>query len=293
MTLEDDLEGIERRVLGRPDVAAWLDQIDRLRVMLALDAPGIEQAARSLVAPLLESTLDVAGLDAFVTGVGDALDTAGLDDAVDIERARRQISPPPVMKPKAPGLDAALALALSQALELARVGTPADAYLAPLFGAANRTRGTIADIVTGQGNAGVLEVGKATRKPLVWVAERNACVRCLAHQGHVVSSGERFPAGLTYGPYIYDDAIKAPPLHPNCRCHLEVLNAPEYAEALKREADRSVLRGYSLESEAMSTRVYAADKLLADGVTAPKSVKAYAKSAIKRGRFTKRTVGDA
>lgn len=292
MTLDDDLERLERRILGRPDVSAWLDGILTLRAMLATDAPGIEAAVRSLAAPALEGTLTVANLDALSTGITSAIDTLGLDPDVDVAKVEGKVKvPPTLLGNPVPGFDAVLALALTQAIELARIGTPPDAFLAPLFGAATKTRMAIADVVTTAGNRGVTDVARAARRPMVWVAERNACVRCLAHQGESVTPGEKFRAGLTYGPYTYDDAVKAPPLHPHCRCHLEILNAPEYAAALKREADRSVLRGFSLESESMRTRVYAADKLIADGVDAPKSVQAYARSAVKRGKFTTRTVG--
>ena len=71
----------------------------------------------------------------------------------------------------------------------------------------------------------------------------------------------------------------------NCRCTIEPLNDQSYADALRREADRSVLRGFSLESESMRVRVDAAERLLAQGVDAPKSVKAYAARAIKAGEF--------
>ncbi|MEI5603996.1 hypothetical protein, partial [Streptomyces brasiliscabiei] len=76
--------------------------------------------------------------------------------------------------------------------------------------------------------------------------------------------------------------------HPRCRCELEPLVSREYADALRREADRSVLRGFSLESEPMRVRVEAAERLLARGVDAPKSVIAYARRAVKRGEFDTR-----
>jgi hypothetical protein len=66
------------------------------------------------------------------------------------------------------------------------------------------------------------------------------------------------------------------------------LRSAEYAEALRREADRSVLRGFSLESESMKTRIDAADRLVSRGVDAPKSVIAYARRSIKVGVFPTR-----
>ena len=81
---------------------------------------------------------------------------------------------------------------------------------------------------------------------------------------------------------------KYPPAHPNCRCTVEPLNAPEYAAALRREADRSVLRGFSLESESMGTRVDAARRLIDRGVDAPKTVVAFARRAVRAGEFPTR-----
>lgn len=74
----------------------------------------------------------------------------------------------------------------------------------------------------------------------------------------------------------------------NCRCTVEPLRSREYAEALRREADRSVLRGFSLESESMKTRIEAADRLVKRGVDAPKSVVAFARRAVKAGAFPTR-----
>jgi hypothetical protein len=48
------------------------------------------------------------------------------------------------------------------------------------------------------------------------------------------------------------------------------------------------LRGFSLESESMKTRVDAADRLVKRGVEAPKSVVAFARRAVKAGEFPTR-----
>lgn len=92
-----------------------------------------------------------------------------------------------------------------------------------------------------------LTAARQGKQNVVWVAERNACTSCLAYQGHVVKPGQPFPAGLTYD----DKPIKpygkliGPPLHPNCRCELELsdLKAGSVDLPLAREAARSVARG--------------------------------------------------
>ena len=74
----------------------------------------------------------------------------------------------------------------------------------------------------------------------------------------------------------------------NCRCEVEPLRSQDYADALRREADRSVLRGFSLESESMKTRVEAAEDLLERDPDAPKSVIEFARDAVDEGRFPTR-----
>jgi hypothetical protein len=132
---------------------------------------------------------------------------------------------------------------------------------------------------------------------LVWVAERNACVHCLAYAGQVVTMHESFPIGLTFGkkplvPWPDPQWLSGPPLHPNCRCrlsvwlgHAEGAPGPTLPEVLKREAQRSILRGWRTDTEPESVRVAAAARLLARGVNSPKSVKDYARRAIRKGRF--------
>lgn len=122
----------------------------------------------------------------------------------------------------------------------------------------------------------------------VWRAERDACVHCLAYQGQI-DTGDGYPVGLTFGKTpLSTDAVDQPPLHPNCRCtqslvHKDVVGP--LADALKREAKRSVLRGWSLPSESNKTRVDAAQRLLARGPGLPKSVQDYARRAVKQGEF--------
>lgn len=124
----------------------------------------------------------------------------------------------------------------------------------------------------------------------VWRAERDACVHCLAYQGHI-DDGKGYPAGLTFGDKpLTTDKVPKPPLHPNCRCtqslvHKEVV--VPLAKSLKREAKRSVLRGWSRPSESEKVRLEAAKRLVQSGNTLPKSVNEYAQAAIRRGEFAR------
>lgn len=81
-------------------------------------------------------------------------------------------------------------------------------------------------------NEGIAAVARETGARLVWVAERDACVTCLALSGHVVDPGTAFDWRLTFGdkaqqPKAYDAngnlvavQLLRPPRHPNCRCRV-------------------------------------------------------------------------
>lgn len=148
---------------------------------------------------------------------------------------------------------------------------------------------------------------------LVWLAERDACVACLAYSGETTTAGGSFPVGLTYGdkpvrPWPDPDFLPGPPLHNRCRCRLMIYFGHDtkaataalpqgwrsahvsYPAALRREADRSILRGWSLPSESERTRLRAAERLLLKGVKAPKTVKEYARRAVRRGGWPSRRV---
>lgn len=124
----------------------------------------------------------------------------------------------------------------------------------------------------------------------VWRAERDACVHCLAYQGHRRMGGG-YPAGLTFGKKsIRTERVPEPPLHPNCRCTQWVIHkesAGDIQAGLKREAQRSILRGWSVESENEKIRVDAARRLLAKHPAMPKSVQAYARRAVRNGAFAR------
>lgn len=146
----------------------------------------------------------------------------------------------------------------------------------------------VATHVTTAAATGVTDVAEASGWARLWVAERDACVHCLAYAGHVTTTSV-FPTGLTFGdkPLTPYGPLLGPPLHPHCRCVLELIDPHDHAvpAALKREAKRSVLRGFSLDTESEAVRLRAADRLLARGSTLPESVKQYARRAVRLGEF--------
>jgi hypothetical protein len=286
VSAEDALAKLEARVLARGGVKAWLDEVAELRTLLALGDPDVGRIVATLKIPAVEAQALAAVLDAFRVGADDALvilRDAGIDD---VGRTGR---PSDAARAPVKGLDRAGREVLDAAKKLARIGAPPDEVLAPIFGHANRLESAVTTSINRSGNEGTTAIADAADLPTVWVAEYNACVHCLAYSGRVAKPGKTFPGGLTYGKKsYYPDPLKAPPLHPRCRCVVEPLHDDEYADALRREADRSVLRGFSLESESMGVRIDAAERLIASDPNAPASVVAYARRAVKAGEFTTR-----
>jgi len=126
----------------------------------------------------------------------------------------------------------------------------------------------------------------------IWVAERDACVRCLAYQGLYVTpaTGQLFPGGRTWGPR-WKSIIGRPDFrgpgwreaadgehegsHPHCRCELRLVrrtNVRLLATGLKREAARSAAKGWARPTEGDTARVAAAKHVLATKAALPRSV---------------------
>jgi hypothetical protein len=142
----------------------------------------------------------------------------------------------------------------------------------------------------------------------MWVAERDACLHCLAYSGQIAKAHQPYPPDLTFyldpagrpkplRPYPVGGQVWGPPLHPNCRCDQRPVpildNYPvmpwetrEYhpAEALQREARRTVLKGMS-GSDSLPARLRATSALLARGAGLPRSVEAKARAAVKAGAY--------
>ena len=283
MSLEDVLARLEGQVLGVARVSRFLDAVDELRRLLAREDPAIRARVLKLVAPSIGRDLAAAVSAAFDTGI--------LEAARDVDRLPKKLpkTPPKALVLAAREAEKKILADLAKARKLAKAGVDPALVLAPVSAAKNSLEMSVAALVNAAGNAGATALADAAGKSTVWVAEVNACVTCLAYSGIVAKPGKDFPAGLTYGKRsTVAEPVRHPPAHPRCRCTIEVLNAPEYAEALRREADRSVLRGFSLESESMGTRLDAAQRLVERGVDAPKTVIAYAKRAVKDGTFATR-----
>lgn len=141
------------------------------------------------------------------------------------------------------------------------------AVLGPLTKSAAEMEGAASYAVHLAANEAATSAAEQTGAKLVFVAERDACLEC---NGYAGATG---------------DDIPEVPVHPNCRCELQPYDDPAIPVALKREALRSVLRGFSLPSESEAARVRAAKAALRSRPNAPQSVKDYAAAAVKRGKF--------
>lgn len=149
-------------------------------------------------------------------------------------------------------------------------------------------------------NRGVELVALQLGAEKLWIAERDACLTCLAYSGDTAGATELFPAGKTYGDKsTVRWPIPGPPAHPNCRCRLQVwlgseaeVGPVEMPEALRREAQRTVARGWS-EYASEPARVRAATRLLGQGATLlPRSVLDRARMAVAAGRFREPKLAD-
>lgn len=154
---------------------------------------------------------------------------------------------------------------------------------------------TVGQAVNDGLTAGIRAIG--ARK--LWVSERDACVSCTAYAGLIVDVGDDFPAGLSWDPAQRGrtESSAGPPLHPHCRCRTvawkdawTVDGVPPLPDALRREARRSIARGFSLPTESGAARIRAARELLRTGAGLPKSVEEFAAHAVAAGRFANRSV---
>lgn len=199
-------------------------------------------------------------------------------------------------------VDASLRVALLEAERIARQGIRTQADAAAVAGRISAGKSWIegsARATANHGiNAGTAAVARRMRLRLIWVAERNACLDCLAHAGYVVEPGDLFPP-LSFDPrarrVLY---VEHPPLHPSCRCQARTTDAPagapsgdrsrvDPAARLAAEARRSVVYQWTAyESNAAMAR--AAEALLRAGAGLPASVEKRAERMLRDRRRQKK-----
>jgi hypothetical protein len=275
MTAPVHTDALLELINERADVAtgSLLELVERVRrrlVALAIDPAKLQGPALAAIVADLLAEMGVA-----------ARRTRAGSDTVDEDRVREE-------------LDYRQGRLLRLSRDLASTERPSLAkallMLKQASFMASGLRAVLSDGLVGQQTAERRRAAQRGSQVLMWVPERDACVRCLRMAGmRLLNVRDQFPGGLSYDPGQEDrdaPAIPGPPLHPRCRCELQLVarGASEPAsQALRREADRSILRGFALESESDATRRRAAAALLASGVQAPASVKADARKRLRRG----------
>jgi hypothetical protein len=290
VSADEALLALERRVLRDSAVLEFSKAVADLRIALANESPDVLAKLLAITSPDVTLLLQSAIIEAHNLGTADAIDSLAEHHLTDAQRARLlATAPSESLLASAQRLSTSMADDLAKARLLATAGADITAAVSPALAAANRLTNTVTYTVVEAGNRSVRQVADTAGLAVVWVAETDACVHCLAYSGRVSHPGGQFPGGLTYGAKsYYPDPLETPPLHGRCRCRLEVLRDQSYADALRREADRSVLRGFSLPSESMGVRIGAAQRLIDRGVDAPKTVLAFTRRAIKAGEFPTR-----
>lgn len=195
-----------------------------------------------------------------------------------------------------PDPDLALRAALREAEAVARKGirteTDAAGLAAKVSAGKARIEGHARSVANGGINQGTLDVARTMALNLMWVAERNACLHCLAHAGWVVQPGKLFP-GVSFDPNAKGVlSVDIPPLHPNCRCQVRTTDekpgrpsgnrsAVSPSARLAAEARRSVVYQWT-EYASTPAMERAAEALLSAGAGLPASVEARARRMLRK-----------
>jgi len=180
-------------------------------------------------------------------------------------------------------------------------GAATDELIVKMQRPAGRAGAAVREAANATINAGAQDAARVADVPLVWVAERDACLTCLALSGQVAAPGGMF-ADLTFD----DQPLRwsgwsggPPPRHPRCRCRAwpydggppvlaRSVSGAGYSTALAREARRSVARGWS-GSAGLQRRLRAAERMIGQGTAAlPRTVVDRARRDVARGEFSDR-----
>lgn len=133
--------------------------------------------------------------------------------------------------------------------------------------------GTARTVYNAELNAGIAGAAVASGARLLWVAERDACVTCLALSGQVIDPADAFDQTLTFGAKAYpvrdyvdgelvDIELKHPPRHPRCRCRVTPWFGHDTAGALDVTRDWAEARREAVANGDQAA-VLAADRAVA------------------------------
>ena len=258
------------------DLASVLERVRKRLAQLALDPAKLQgPALDAIVADVLHEMTGAAAAARRFLGAGS--DSTTVSELLDAKQTRLLALSRSLASSDRPSLARALAV-LKQA---AAFGSGLD--------------GLVSDRLVGDDTAAKRREAQHGRfrekRVLMWVPERDACARCQRYAGlTLLDPKDTFPGGLSYDPAQQTtDApdVAGPPLHPHCRCELQIIprgDSGPASEALQREAQRSIMKGWALESEGDASRRRAAQALLSSGdAIVPKSVKLEARKRLGEG----------
>ena len=298
----------------RSATSKWIEEFG------SMSADGAGAALDGMIRDALgASTKALGGLEgsvvsALTEAVGAAVTTAQAQGAAFVEGASGKAAAKRVATPKADlsaerkAIKEAVTDGLKESKALLRKPVIERLGLRGLLAGLRRARnalGRAKSTITSSVNQNVTKTMQATAtankaKYEVWVSERDACVNCLAYAGKIVPAGENWQEGLSWDPKQNDPQPTKggkgvrPPLHPHCRCR-PVPWDPAWAregevslpEAVSREAQRSIARGFSLPSESNAARIRALKELLSGNPKLPKTVLERARRDLKNGEFAR------
>jgi hypothetical protein len=293
-SLPADLDRLQRAV-----VRGWVAAFG------GLDQPGDGEALARLLTVLrvrLRSTYQgraTTASAAILAALEDAL-ALGLEQQRQLTGLKPELDPelPTEIRTNVAQVGANLREQLREADRLLRA-TGAGARFSQILAALAKARGAVNRIELAADHAVETARSSAAEQfaehhdvPRLWIAERDSCLTCLAYAGRTAAVGKAFPSGLSFGKAsTAAEPRNAPPAHPRCRCSIMAwTGGNDLPEALKREARRSVLKGWSLESESQASRLDAAERLLQRGARLPGTVEREARQAVRARRFRSRSV---
>jgi hypothetical protein len=225
-----------------------------------------------------------------------------------VDRASRYLSAPQRRKARrtrgpvleVPDLDAATRSRLEAVADRTRdlkldTKRDLDAVVGGISAVRSRAEGQVRWTVTQGLNAGTSAVARSLDRRLIWVTELDGCLHCLAYAGHAVEPGDTFPVGLTFGDRPLEvEGMEYPPLHPGCRCQVQLYtgaagpppsdrSAVDAAARLAAEARRSVVYGWTAHASQAAT-MRAMSRLLTSGAGLAPSVERRARELVRQGR---------
>lgn len=294
----EDLLAIEEEVL-KAVVGTWAESVEAAHKAIIVLIAGVDGLDMTEIVPLVQEILDSLEVPEFMNE--EAL--AGIikahifgaelaDQSDDEELPKVKLSKSARKAVATLKQDAQEALDQSKAnLSRPLIGGGAQSIttaIAPVLQNPAKAKAATAWAVNAASNSAVAKIAKERGVEYCWIGERDGCVHCTAYNGEFSNHNGQFPINLTFASKplkVYGGTLVHPPLHPHCRCHIEIGISEDYAEALKREAVRSILKGTKMDSESEKVRLEAAKRLLDQNPTAPASVQKYAARSIKKGSF--------